>query len=467
MLSLLEDHEMQALQVPELGSAIEELGIRWLQLPVPDGGVPSWRIQGRLFLASTLAHQLLRRGDRVLIHCKGGLGRTGLLAAQILVDGGSDATDAIQQVRGARKGAIETAEQEAYVSGRKPLSYEWRQTADRTLGCLLGGAVGDGFGYSVEFSSLMEIKNRFGEGGLQEPRYTAGRLVVSDDTQMTMFTMEALLRWEARSRDRGVAGLSDVGRFAYLRWLRTQGERVEPSVSEPGWLADEATLQHRRAPGNTCLSALKAWEADTEPSNDSKGCGGVMRVAPAGFLPPHIDPFEVAADLARLTHQHPTGYLASGAMALLIGRVRRQELDLREASAELLTYLREVPQAEETSQAVERALACAKDTSPPEEAVSRLGEGWIAEEALAVGLFAALRGRSFEGAVRIAANHDGDSDSTASIAGQLYGARHGVAEVPLAWIRRLDILDPLLVLAHDITALATGTPRRLAEYPPN
>ena len=192
-----------------------------------------------------------------------------------------------------------------------------------------------------------------------------------------------------------------------------------------------------------------------------------MRVAPAGFLPTSMDAFRGAADLARLTHQHPTGYLASGAMALLIRLTCRQELDLKDAAKETLTYLRDFAQAEETARAIDGALAAAQDSLPAEKAVSELGRGWIAEEALAIGLFAALRGRSFEDTMRIAANHDGDSDSTASIAGQLYGAKHGLAEVPLSWIRRLDVLDPLLVLAHDMTALATGSPRRLAEYPPN
>jgi ADP-ribosylglycohydrolase len=69
--------------------------------------------------------------------------------------------------------------------------------ADRVLGCLLGGAVGDAFGYEVEFDSLAVIRARYGDQGIQEPVLHDGRLVVSDDTQMTLFTLESLLRADA------------------------------------------------------------------------------------------------------------------------------------------------------------------------------------------------------------------------------------------------------------------------------
>jgi ADP-ribosylglycohydrolase len=72
-----------------------------------------------------------------------------------------------------------------------------------------------------------------------------------------------------------------------------------------------------------------------------------------------------------------------------------------------------------------------------------LGAGWVGEEALAIGLYAALVGGSFPETLAIAANHDGDSDSTASIAGQLFGASKGVAEIPHRWVRRLDVIEPV------------------------
>ena len=77
----------------------------------------------------------------------------------------------------------------------------------------------------------------------------------------------------------------------------------------------------------------------------------------------------------------------------------------------------------------------------------QLGKGWVGEEALAIAWYSVLVATDFADAVRIAANHDGDSDSTASIAGQIYGAWKGLHEVPHGWIRRLDALDPLAEVA--------------------
>jgi hypothetical protein len=90
----------------------------------------------------------------------------------------------------------------------------------------------------------------------------------------------------------------------------------------------------------------------------------------------------------------------------------------------------------------------------PTEAIERLGLGWTGEEAVAIAAYAALTGGgSFEEVVARAANHDGDSDSTAAIAGQLWGAAQGAGALPHAWVRRLDVSDQLLGLAASWTRL--------------
>jgi ADP-ribosylglycohydrolase len=90
----------------------------------------------------------------------------------------------------------------------------------------------------------------------------------------------------------------------------------------------------------------------------------------------------------------------------------------------------------------------------PEEAAARLGLGWTGEEAVAIAAYAALTGGGcFAEVAARAANHDGDSDSTAAIAGQLWGAAHGATSLPHAWARRLDVLDELLGLAASWSGL--------------
>jgi hypothetical protein len=95
---------------------------------------------------------------------------------------------------------------------------------DRFAGCLLGGAVGDALGASVEFSTLAEILERYGPGGIQHYAFAYGRLgAITDDTQMTLFTAEGLIRTWTRLCAKGITTHIGVTRLAYLRWLATQG----------------------------------------------------------------------------------------------------------------------------------------------------------------------------------------------------------------------------------------------------
>jgi ADP-ribosyl-[dinitrogen reductase] hydrolase len=117
VISLIEDHEFDLLKVPGLGSAVEAKGMRWFHLPIRDVKPPDSRFTGQWSTDGPLIHQMLREVGNVVLHCRGGLGRTGTVAAQILVEMGIDPVDAISEVRQARRGAIETTEQKDYVLG--------------------------------------------------------------------------------------------------------------------------------------------------------------------------------------------------------------------------------------------------------------------------------------------------------------------------------------------------------------
>ena len=117
VVTLMEEWEFAHLGVPGLGAAVEAAGLRWLHLPIPDTRAPGptfdrlWRDEG------PEVRRILREGGRVLVHCRGGLGRTGTVAAQLLVEFGVEPEAAIEAVRRARRGAIETRIQEEYVLG--------------------------------------------------------------------------------------------------------------------------------------------------------------------------------------------------------------------------------------------------------------------------------------------------------------------------------------------------------------
>lgn len=361
---------------------------------------------------------------------------------------------------------------------------------DRFLGCLLGGAVGDALGAPVEFLRQAEIRARFGDVGIRDYAPAYGRIgAITDDTQMTLFTAEAMIRTHMRQADRGIGSPVAVTAHAYQRWLRTQGERsacdCERSIdSYPGWLFGLKALHQRRAPGNTCLSALRRARSFGERAdNDSKGCGAVMRAAPVGlagwrFGVAASGIFEAGAEIGRLTHGHPSGYLPAGALAAMVAAILGGA-GLAAAAEGVLGLLRAQTGHAETVSALELVLRLAANSRPASGVPRELGEGWVGEEALAIALYCGLVARGFEDGVLRAVNIDGDSDSTGAIAGNLLGVLFGAAAIPRRWLDHLELGAEIATLAgdlHDCTAwdlhaagkrAAAAREERFARYPPN
>jgi ADP-ribosyl-[dinitrogen reductase] hydrolase len=319
--------------------------------------------------------------------------------------------------------------------------------ADRVRGCLYGGAVGDAFGYAVEFDRWPQIQARYGEKGIREPELDPqGRFIISDDTQMTLFTIDALLSVPEHASD---ADLRKAFRSAYLDWLRTQNESYDLSANYEGsQLLQYEELWHCRAPGNTCLSSLHGGGLGTieNPVNKSKGCGGVMRVAPIGLMR-HWSVercFDVAAMAAAITHGHSSGFVSAAAMGGMV-RMMIDGIALPDAAKAAIGLIEErFPEDHEVRQLIHAALDAAIRNRPDyQPVIANLGEGWVGDEALAIALYAALAGNSFPEVLAIGANHSGDSDSTASIAGQLYGAWRGGDGLPEDWRAALDVKGPL------------------------
>jgi ADP-ribosyl-[dinitrogen reductase] hydrolase len=488
LVSLIEEHELGKLHIQALPAAAADAGIVLDRFAISDGGVPADETQFAELVTRTVSR--VRAGKTVVIHCRGGLGRTGVLAAACLRAAGVEAHRAIEIVRAARMGTIENAAQEDFVRSVELLpardeSPDHTATLSRVRGCLLGGAVGDALGAPVEFLSLREIRAKFGPSGVREYAPAYGRLgAITDDTQMTLFTAEGLLRAAVRAESKGICHPPSVVHHAYIRWLATQGVTPKASIAQSrtpgewpdGWLIQRRELWSPRAPGNTCLSALSSAVSLGElPTNDSKGCGTVMRVAPVGLLysPSSSDgysrAFEMGVDVSRLTHGHRTGCLAGGFFAQLIAHALVLDgRPLRGAIDEVREVLRSQEDYGEVLRAVDQAvrLADTGEEATPER-IESLGGGWIAEEALAIALYAALMARDFEHGVRLAVNHSGDSDSTGSLVGNLLGAMWGVEAIPQRWLDQLELRDVIDEVARDVASLRSGqgTGGMEARYP--
>ena len=333
----------------------------------------------------------------------------------------------------------------------------------RVRGCLLGGAIGDALGYPIEFNSLDRIRATHGQRGVTgyAPGAHGAVGLISDDTQMTLFTVEALITAHARERRKGIGGAwSMLLREAYERWLETQTKPAPGDGATSGLIA-ERWLYGRRAPGNACLSGVAQMYApdpwlplDGKPGRvnpDSKGCGTVMRSAPFGLVNTADGAFAMAARGAQITHGHPTGYYAAGALAAIVAHLVGGE-SLEGSVLRALRLLERHPGHEETSAALREALDLAAEGEPTAERVESLGAGWVAEQALAIGVYSALAASDVRAALLLAVNHSGDSDSTGSICGNLLGARYGDHGLPHDWVQQVEGRATIAALADDLAA---------------
>lgn len=336
---------------------------------------------------------------------------------------------------------------------------------DQFLGCLIGGAVGDALGYAIEFWDERTIFKRYGKNGITRYALSNGKAIVSDDTQMSLFTANGLLNVASQNQPNPNY---DIGIYlAYQDWYRTQMAPLKAPIQQVGytWIFQAPILHYWRAPGGTCLNALESGEYGRldRPINRSKGCGGVMRVAPIGlyFFNSLKEAMEVGAKAAALTHGHDLGYLPAGMLSYMIGYlVQDSNHTIAQAMDKALLWICELfsnaPHLQEFKDLMKRAMVLSTSNLSDLEAIHELGEGWVGEEALAIALYCALKyADNFEKGIITAVNHKGDSDSTGAIAGNILGAHLGLQAIPSYFVEDLDVKELLFELGNDLYIQAT------------
>lgn len=339
---------------------------------------------------------------------------------------------------------------------------------DKCRGSLVGGAIGDALGYTVEFFSLDNIKKRYGETGITEYELNKnGVAEFSDDTQMSLFTAEGLLSAISKGRDIG----SSI-RAAYEHWYATQ-TRVSYPLGD-SWLTNVSSLYSERAPGMTCMSALHQISyGDGSPvSNDSKGCGGVMRVAPIGIFAaahPTIMDLQNAGNIAgyaaEVTHKHPLSSYSSMALAMLIAEIMTvEEIDRDQFRYVIIDRVfkslgKRYPKDDDLANLfnlILKAMALADLKRADSECIRELGQGWVAEETLAIAVFSVMRYiDDFEKCIICSVNHSGDSDSTGAVTGNLIGAILGYDAIPEKFKTNLELHELLILVADDLAGTSS------------
>ncbi len=346
-----------------------------------------------------------------------------------------------------------------------------RRIRDAIRGCMIGGAVGDALGYAVEFDGENKIFGKYGPGGIQayELNRVTGKAIISDDTQMTLFTATGLLTAKTEKQLRGIDERPYLYvEMAYKDWLVTQDydfeEAREMGDSRISWLMDVPELFAARAPGLTCLAALRSEKPVGDyirnPRNNSKGCGGVMRVAPVALAYPEIDVEQLdreAAYVAAITHGHSLGWLPAAVMVHIIHRTvfTDEERSLKDLTIEARDTVRRLFADDGNIDAMcallDQTIELSENGDDDLINIHRLGEGWVGEEALAIALYCCLRHPDdFDAAIIASVNHKGDSDSTGAIAGNILGAKLGLSAINGKWLDDLELKDVILEVADDL-----------------
>lgn len=349
---------------------------------------------------------------------------------------------------------------------------------DKIRGCLVGGAVGDALGYPIEFWGEDPIFAKYGESGITEYSLDekSGKALISDDTQMTLFTANGLLVGDTRVCMRGTRGWPrSYVAIAYEDWLRTQEMSYEESRKYlqkfpkdcVSWLADVPELYSLRAPGHTCVSELRKRRNDQgymsdyikDQQNNSKGCGGIMRVAPLAlnYQINIKDLDKEGAEIAAITHGHSLGYMPAAVVTHIINRIvfKRDKLSLKEIVMEAKDTIAELfaedRHLKELTDIIDRAVELSENDDTDLRNINRLGEGWVAEETLGIAIYCALRHQDdFSAGVIAAVNHKGDSDSTGAVTGNILGALLGFDAIEEKWKTDLELLDVIIEMADDL-----------------
>jgi ADP-ribosylglycohydrolase len=337
---------------------------------------------------------------------------------------------------------------------------------DKTIGCMVGGAVGDALGYPVEFMTIDQILRKYGDKGITRYQLNKdGVAEISDDTQMSMFVANGLAMAYVHYKNCTVK----YHELALKAWYWTQTHRFDeerPESVSQFWLTEIPQLYSQRAPGNTCMSALSGI---TE--NDSKGCGGIMRIAPLPLFERQIpeargtDLCDSARFLVQYTHKNSLAAIPAEMLSQII--IHLLDLDPKTDEFDIITPIKEYTRKrvsdiscsdyEVMQRLINNAYGLAKIDVPDRDAIRLLGEGWTAEETLAIAVYCCLKHpNSFEDAVIAAVNHSGDSDSTGAVTGNIMGAWLGRKAIPKYFIDNLELVDLVEELATDMYDIKDG-----------
>lgn len=400
------------------------------RFPIRDISIPD-SAEVTIAILDTIDHHI-SEGKIVYLHCWGGVGRTGTIVGCWLARHGQEGRASLERLqelwkhcpKSAIRNVPDSEEQKQYI-------LKWKEAKVTPLmryqGCIVGLAVGDAVGTTVEFKApgtFSPVKDMIGGGpfGLKPGQWT-------DDTSMALCLSESLINCQDFDADDQIK--------RYVRWWK------EGYLSSTGRCFDI---------GNTVSQALLQYQKTGEPfagSIDalSAGNGSLMRLAPIPlfFASDPEKAINMSAESSRTTHGARScldacRYFGGLIVGALQGLSKEELLASRYAPVKGLWN--RMPLCDEID-----AIACGsfKHKDPP----LIVGSGYVVKS-LEAALWAFHKSLTFEDGLLLAVNLGDDADTTGAIYGQIAGAYYGVADIPAAWIERLAYRERIDEIAREI-----------------
>jgi ADP-ribosyl-[dinitrogen reductase] hydrolase len=423
VVTLVEERELTLLEVPGLGEAVIAHHIEWLHLPIADRGTPDAAFEERWKEVGESLRARLRDGANVLVHCMGGLGRAGLVASRLLIELGWSASDAVAAVRKVRPGAIETDEQMDFVHGCVSVAEHLpalNDTAirDRALGALVGLAVGDAVGTTLEFKvrdSYPRLTDMVGGGpfALEAGQWT-------DDTAMALALADSLIAC-------GKLDETDLMQ-RFLSWYQDGAYSCTGTCFDIGITTRQALMRFDRD-GDPIAG-------DTDPM--SAGNGSVMRLAPIAlrYFDDGANLVDAAARQSRTTHAAPEAVEGCIAFARVLAEA---------ISGHLRSHVLRPRDTEYAGQ-----IADVLAGSWRSKARADISSSGYVIHSLEAAFWCVSRTANFRDAILLAANLGDDADTVAAITGQLAGALYGASNIPDDWLAKLAMQGRIYGMGQEL-----------------
>lgn len=328
-------------------------------------------------------------------------------------------------------------------------------------GCLLGMAVGDALGYTIDGMTWNEIRENYGPNGLlgydlQEQDYAQ----ITSYTQLAAYLCNGLLI----ALTRGKTDYVRYGRLALQEWTRSQQYYRDPEQTYC-WVAKIPQFRRRYCRDARMLDTLRleAYGTTYAPRNRNNAPGALTAAVTVGLFYDfkRLDPEEVGtltAELMAMTHGDPETFLSGVVLAYTVaGILQEPELPLEKQFVQAIAVMdgqfrSRYPQAEGLARQLRGAMALAKaGTVTPQEGMEQLG-CMDAAGCLTGAIFACMTcPEDLDGAIITAVNHSGMSAAVGAVTGAILGAKLGENALPEFYLESLDCCDVLNTLAEDLT----------------